>query len=282
MTMRTRFAPSPNGYLHMGHALSAILAHDMSRSAGGEFHLRIEDIDAGRSKPEYVEAILADLTWLGLTWDAEPVFQSARLESYEAAAGRLHDMGLLYPCSCTRSEIKAAAREEGPEGPVYPGTCRDGKADLSKPHGWRLDMAQAADLANKLAGPLRWHDRCAGEVKADPAAFGDVILVRKDAPASYHLAATVDDAADGMTHIVRGMDLFTATHIHQLLQALLELPVPIYHHHALLTGKDGRKLSKSEDAPSLRELRLGGADGRQLANDLREGIFPAGISRDNP
>ncbi len=276
--MRTRFAPSPNGYLHMGHALSAVLAHDMARAADGEFHLRIEDIDAGRSRPEFVEAILADLTWLGLTWDAEPVFQSARLESYEAAAGQLRDMGLLYPCSCTRSEIRAATHKEGLEGPVYPGTCRDGKADLSKQHGWRLDMARAAEIA----GPLHWHDGYAGEVKADPQAFGDVILLRKDAPASYHLAATLDDAADGMTYIVRGMDLFTATHIHRLLQTLLDLPVPAYYHHALLTGEDGRKLSKSEDAPSLTELRLDAADGRQLADDLRSGIFPAGISRDSP
>ncbi len=275
--MRTRFAPSPNGYLHMGHAYSAVLAHDLARAKGGEFCLRIEDIDAGRSRPEYVEAIYADLGWLGLEWDDAPVFQSARLASYDTAAAQLKAMELLYPCSCTRAQIEKAAQTKGPEGLVYPGTCRGGKADLSKPHSWRLDMARAVEIA----GPLHWHDMAAGTVQAAPAIFGDVVLVRKDAPASYHLAATLDDAADGMTNIVRGMDLFTATHIHRLLQALLELPTPAYHHHPLLTGADGRKLSKSEKAPSLSQLRQSGADGRQIAGDLRKGIFPAGISPDN-
>ncbi len=286
--MRTRFAPSPNGLLHLGHAYSAKLAHGLARAMGGQFQLRIEDIDATRSRSEYVEAIVADLRWLGLDWDSEIVFQSDRLARYDAAAERLKAMGLLYPCSCTRSQIQVAAKAEGPEGPVYPGTCRpdadgNGGADCTRPHSWRLDIAKAA----AMAGPLGWHDRVAGKVVAEPELFGDVVLLRKDAPASYHLAATLDDAADGMTHVVRGMDLFAATHIHRLLQALLDLPPPLYWHHALLTGQDGRKLSKSEQAPALSELREAGKSGPAVLDALGSDatgprVFRTGILAGNP
>ncbi len=268
----TRFAPSPNGPLHLGHAFSAIVAHDLARARGGRFLLRIEDIDGPRSRPELAEAFRADLAWLELAWDEAPL-QSTRLASYVAAAEQLHGLGLLYPCTCTRAEVAAAAISIGPEGPVYPGTCRTRTAN---PEGaaWRLDVAKA--LA--LTGPLSWEDEFAGVRAARPALAGDPVLLRKDAPASYHLAATVDDAADGVTLVTRGRDLFAATHIHRLLQALLGLPVPRWHHHALLVDADGSKLAKRRGSRGLNERRLAGEDGGVLANELRAHRFPAGIS----
>ena len=271
--IRTRFAPSPNGLLHLGHAYAAIVAHDLARERGGKFLLRIEDIDGTRSRAGLAEEFAADLRWLGLHWDGEVVFQSARLESYAAAGERLKAMGLLYPCQCTRGEVAAAAIAAGPDGPIYPGTCRG--RDVS-PEGaaWRLDMAKA--LAQ--AGALSWTDELAGEQRAMPELFGDVVLLRKEAPASYHLAATLDDAADGTTLVTRGADLFAASHIHRLLQALLGLPVPVWHHHPLLIEPDGRKLAKRRGSPALADLRLAGEDGRALAEALRAHRFPAGIS----
>ncbi|MBS0481674.1 MAG: tRNA glutamyl-Q(34) synthetase GluQRS [Proteobacteria bacterium] len=273
MTVRTRFAPSPNGPLHLGHAYAAVIAHDLARARGGEFLLRIEDIDAARSRADLVEEILADLAWLGLEWHGPVVFQSERLASYAAAGDRLRAMGLLYPCRCTRAEVLAAAREIGPDGPVYPGTCRNRAVD---PDGaaWRLDMAAAI----RLAGPLEWEDEIAGIQRADPAPFGDAVLLRKEAPASYHLAATLDDAADGVTLVTRGRDLFAASHVHRLLQALLGLPVPVWHHHGLLVEPDGRKLAKRRGSPSLADRRRSGEDGRALVDALRAACFPAGIS----
>lgn len=273
MTVRTRFAPSPNGLLHLGHAYAAVVAHDLARTRGGEFLLRIEDIDGTRSRAELVPEILADLAWLGLEWDGPVVLQSARLDSYEAAAEHLKGMGLLYPCHCTRAEVLAAARKTGPDGPVYPGTCRERGLD---PHGavWRLDMSRAI----ALAGPLEWCDELAGPQRAEPAGFGDVVLVRKDAPASYHLAATLDDAADGVNLVTRGADLFAASHVHRLLQALLGLPVPRWHHHGLLVEADGRKLAKRRGSPALADLRRSGHDGRALAASLRCGSLPTGLS----
>ncbi|RYY46201.1 MAG: tRNA glutamyl-Q(34) synthetase GluQRS [Sphingomonadales bacterium] len=302
----TRFAPSPTGRLHIGHAHSAILAHDFARTHGGRFLLRIEDIDGTRSRPEHVAAILADLAWLGLAWDGDVVFQSQRLALYEAALDRLRAMGLLYPCFCTRADIAASlTAPHGPEGAVYPGTCRGLEApDLSRPHCWRLDGAKARKfLSRRGRGPsetacfaentpppplrggpsprpgegLVWHDADAGWVAATPASAGDVVLARKDAPASYHLAVTVDDAAQGVTHVIRGKDLFEATHVHRLLQALLGLPTPEYRHHDLLTGADGERLAKRHGAPTLEALRLAGQDGRALANQLRAGHLPVGI-----
>jgi len=271
--IRTRFAPSPNGPLHLGHAYAAIVAHDLARERSGEFLLRIEDIDGERSRAEYVEETFADLAWLGLEWDGEPVFQSARSASHVEAGERLKAMGLLYPCRCTRAEITAAARETGPDGPFYPGTCRGRNVD---PEGaaWRLDVATAM----ALTGPLAWTDELAGAQAARPDLLGDVVLLRKDLPGSYHLAVTLDDAADEVSHVTRGMDLFAASHVHRLLQALLGLPVPTWHHHGLLVEDDGRKLAKRRGSPSLADRRRGGADGRALAEALRAGRFPAGIS----
>lgn len=271
----TRFAPSPNGMLHLGHAFSAVTAHDLARQTGGEFLLRIEDIDGARSRSELAEAFRADLAWLGLTW-REVAPQSARIASYEAAAERLRVEGLLYPCTCTRADLLAAGAEEGPMGLIYPGTCRTAPPRCAEGDAvaWRLDVSRA--LAR--TGPLAWTDALAGEQQARPDLLGDVVLMRKDVPASYHLAATLDDAADGVTLVTRGRDLFAATHIHRLLQALLDLPVPHWHHHPLLLDASGEKLAKRRGSPSLADRRLAGGDGRLLADRLRQGTFPAGIS----
>jgi glutamyl-Q tRNA(Asp) synthetase len=269
----TRFAPSPNGSLHLGHAFSAIVAHDLAAARGGRFVLRIEDIDGARSRPELADEFRADLAWLGLEWD-EVAPQSARLASYAAAAENLRGEGLLYPCTCTRAEIAATARKVGPEGPIYPGTCKHRQIDSREPAAWRLDVAKA--LAR--TGPLEWIDELAGRQAADPAALGDVVLVRKHEPASYHLAATLDDAADGVTLVTRGCDLFAASHVHRLLQALLGLPVPVWHHHPLLLDPSGGKLAKRRNSPSLADRRRAGEDGAALAAALRAHRFPAGIS----
>lgn len=275
MSVTTRFAPSPTGRLHIGHAFSAIRAHDFARGRGGRFLLRIEDIDGGRSRAEHVATILADLAWLGLEWDGPVVFQSARLGLYKAALDRLEGAGLLYPCSCTRADIAASAAAPHGPSPVYPGTCRgvDANGRMDEPHCRRLDMAKAA----ALAGSLAWTDHGA-TIVADPLSHGDVVLARKDAAASYHLAVTIDDAAQGLTDVVRGRDLFAATHVHRLLQALLDLPSPRYHHHPLLVDADGERLAKRRGAPTLAALREAGTDGRALADDLRAGRLPNGVA----
>jgi glutamyl-Q tRNA(Asp) synthetase len=271
--IRTRFAPSPNGPLHLGHAYAAVVAHDLARARGGEFLLRIEDIDGERSRAAFADQFLEDLQWLGLGWNGPVVRQSDRLASYAAAGERLKAMGLLYPCHCTRAEIAAASTSIGPDGPIYPGTCRNSGAS---PEGaaWRLDIGRA--LAR--TGPLEWIDELAGLQHAAPEELGDVVLLRKGLPASYHLAATLDDAADEVTLVTRGTDLFASTHVHRLLQALLGLPVPHWHHHALLVEPDGRKLAKRRGAPSLADRRRAGEDGPALARALRAHRFPAGIS----
>ena len=273
MTIRTRFAPSPNGSLHLGHAYAAVTAHDLALARGGAFLLRIEDIDAERSRAELVPEFLADLAWLGLVWDGPTVFQSDRLDSYAAAGERLKALGLLYPCQCTRAQVLAAATENGPDGPIYPGTCRAREVD---PVGaaWRLDMAQAI----ALAGPLNWIDELAGVQQARPERFGDVVLLRKEAPASYHLAVTLDDAAQGISLVTRGSDLFASTHIHVLLGRLLQLCASSYHHHLLLVEPDGKKLAKRRGSAALADMRRAGEDGVALANALREHRFPAGIT----
>jgi glutamyl-Q tRNA(Asp) synthetase len=280
----TRFAPSPTGPLHLGHAYSALLAHDYARTRGGTFLLRIEDIDPGRSRTGHVDGIIEDLIWLGLSFDGEILYQSERLPFYAAELERLREQGLVYPCFCTRSAIAAeiaasAAAPHGPDGPVYPGTCRRLSAEererrrASEPHAWRLDTARAA----AAAGPIYWEDGDT-EVQADPCAFGDVVLARKDAPVSYHLAVTVDDAAQGVTDVIRGRDLYAATDIHRLLQALFGFPVPRYRHHPLLTDAEGRRLAKRSGAPTLADLRAAGVDPAALAADLRAGRLPAGYS----
>jgi glutamyl-Q tRNA(Asp) synthetase len=272
----TRFAPSPTGQLHLGHAYSALRAHDFARQHGGTFLLRIEDIDPGRVRARYVDGILEDLLWLGLEWDGEMVYQSERLEAYAEALERLKSEGLLYPCFCTRADIAASvAAPQGPDGaPGYPGTCRGlSGADLARPHAWRLDVAKAV----AQVGPLHWLEGDT-EVRAEPKVFGDVVLARKDAPASYHLAATIDDAHQGVTDVVRGRDLYASTHVHRLLQALLDLPTPNYHHHALLADAAGHRLAKRNDAPTLAGLREAGADPAALVAALRGGELPAGYS----
>jgi glutamyl-Q tRNA(Asp) synthetase len=302
----TRFAPSPTGRLHLGHAFSALLAHDFARSRGGAFLLRIEDIDPGRSRPEHVDAIIEDLTWLGIEWDGEIVFQSERLDLYREALDRLKAAHLVYPCFCTRSAIAAeiaasAAAPHGPDGPLYPGTCRTLSLEererraAAEPHAWRLDIAAAlasllpgegrgpdsgAELGPGLrrgAAALYWYDGDT-EVQAEPETFGDVVLARKDAPVSYHLAVTVDDSAQGVTDVVRGRDLFAATDVHRLLQALLGLPTPLYHHHPLLLDGAGRRLAKRNGALTLGELRAAGTDPQALAAGLIAGRLPAGYS----
>lgn len=260
----TRFAPSPNGRLHRGHALSAIVAHDLAKAGGGRFLVRIEDIDGPRSRPELAEEFRRDLAWLGLAWEEVPA-QSTRLASYAAAAEALRARGLIYPCTCTRKEIEAAGARPGLEGLIYPGTCRHRPPAPDRPAAWRLDAQRA--LAE--TGPLVWEDALAGPQQVDLAGLGDVVLVRKDLPASYHLAVTLDDAADGVTLVTRGADLFAASHVHRTLQALLGLPVPRWHHHRLLTDAAGLKLAKRRGSPALAERRESGEDGRVLARQLR-------------
>jgi glutamyl-Q tRNA(Asp) synthetase len=267
----TRFAPSPNGRLHLGHALSAIVAHDLAKAAGGRFLLRIEDIDGPRSRPDLAEEFRRDLQWLGLEWE-EVAAQSTRLASYAAAAEALRARGLLYPCTCTRSEIEAVGAHLGKDGLIYPGTCKRRPPDRSRPAAWRLDAAKA--LAE--TGPLVWEDTLAGPQAVDLARLGDVVLVRKDLPASYHLAVTLDDAADGVTLVTRGADLFAASHVHRILQALLGLPAPRWHHHRLLLGEDGEKLAKRRGSPALAERRAAGDDGRVLAEQIRVQLLALG------
>ena len=276
MTVVTRFAPSPTGLLHLGHAHSALFAWHAAKETGGRFLLRIEDIDLGRCRPEFEAAIEEDLAWLGLEWERPVRRQSARMADYGAALGRLEDQGLLYPCFCTRKEIqaeiaRAGQAPHGPEGPLYPGICRgidpaERKARVAggEAHALRLDMA----AARARAGPLTWRDRGRGEIPAAAETLGDVVLARKEVPTSYHLAVTLDDAAQGVTLVTRGADLFHASHVHRLLQALLDLPVPEWHHHALLTDDAGKRLAKRHDALSIKHLRESGkgpAEVRALA-----------------
>ena len=279
----SRFAPSPTGRLHLGHAWSALQAHDLARARGGRFLLRIEDIDPGRCREEFVAGILEDLQWLGINWDGEVVRQSNRMPLYAEALDRLRALDLIYPCFCTRAEIAAeiaasGAAPHGPDGPVYPGTCRtialQERAELvaGRPHVLRLDMARAV----AMAGELYWHDAHAGRVLAGPQAFGDVVLARKDVPTSYHLAVTVDDSAQGVSDVVRGVDLFAATHVHRLLQALLGLPTPDYHHHPLIIDASGRRLAKRDRAATLADLRQQGTDPAILVARLRSGEIPVG------
>jgi glutamyl-Q tRNA(Asp) synthetase len=280
--IRTRFAPSPNGALHLGHAFSALCAHDFARAHDGEFIVRIEDIDGTRSRPDHIDAILADLAWLDLKPDAPVQYQSANIEQYETALENLGALGLLYKCTCTRGDISAALKRvpvlHGPDGPQYPGTCRNRSVEAKSRFCWRIDMAKAS----ALTGLLRWCDLAAGDQIADPMQFGDVVLWRKDAPASYHLAATVDDARGGISHVVRGRDLFAYTAIHRLLQVLLDFSEPVYWHHPLFLDGEGQKLSKSKSAPALSIQRLAGGDGPQLINNLRQGVLPLGISMSSP
>ena len=273
--MITRFAPSPTGLLHLGHAFSALTAWARARAAGGQFLLRIEDIDTPRCRPAYEQAIYDDLHCLALSW-AEPVMrQSDRLPAYDAALAQLAALGLTYPCSCTRADLRAAlsAPQEGhgPDGPIYPGPCR-GRAMTSRRPGdaIRLDIARAM----ARTGPIRFTETAAPRAGVHViapedmrASVGDVVLARKDIGTSYHLAVVVDDAAQGITEVVRGEDLFAATSIHVLLQTLLGLPTPSYHHHRLIRDEAGKRLAKRDDARAIRHYRAAGltpADTRAL------------------
>ena len=267
-----RFAPSPNGELHLGHAYSALVDYELCREAGGRFLLRIEDIDQARCRPEYEAGIRTDLAWLGLAWEEPVRRQSEHMDAYADALNRLSDMGLTYPSFMSRSEIQAAVGADAvrdPDGaPLYPGLDRDLDPDEARrrvaagaPYATRIRVAQAIDRAGSLGfdeagdGPGGEH----GRLPADPAVWGDFVVARKEMPTSYHLAVVVDDALQGVTHVVRGRDLFHATAAHVLLQRLLGLPSPVYHHHRLITDAAGRKLAKSDGDTSLRALREAGA-----------------------
>lgn len=283
--MLTRFAPSPTGDLHLGHAYSAVLAHHAARAAGGRFLIRIDDIDGSRSREVFVGASLSDLAWLGIDWDGDPVRQSARLGDYAAALDTLRSRDLIYPCFCTRADITASlSAPHGPSGALYPGSCRNlsdaerARRLADEPHCWRLNTARA--LAE--GGDLQWKEAGQGLRTADPLAHGDIVLARKDAPASYHLASTLDDAMMGVTHVIRGADLIASTDVHRLLQALLALPTPLYRHHKLVCGPDGKRLAKRDAAASLASLRAAGIDGPALAADLAADRLPAGYSLQNP
>jgi len=278
-----RFAPSPNVYLHLGHALSALLNADMARGAGGKLLLRIEDIDASRCRPEYETAIYDDLSWLGIRWEEPVLRQSENYDKYRGALARLETMGLIYPSFESRAEITRLVAERDARGrwprdpdgvPLYPGSAKNLPAaeqrrriDSGEPYALRLDMPAALARAKNLtwteagSGPAGE----SGTIAADPAIWGDLILARKETPTSYHLSVVVDDATQQVTDVVRGQDLFHATAVHRLLQALLELPQPRYHHHRLVLDGDGRKLSKSTQSTGLRELRARG----KLPTDIR-------------
>ena len=262
----TRFAPSPTGLLHRGHALSALTGWRLARAAGGRFLLRIEDIDTTRCRLEYEAAIFEDLAWLGLDWETPVWRQSQRQAAYAAMLDRLKALGVVYACRCTRADIAAAvAAPHGPAGPVYPGTCRDrGLAGDAAGLAWRLDIAKA----QALTGPLDWHDATAGRVVADTAPFGDFVVARRELGTAYALAVVVDDAAQGVTDVVRGADLFEATHGQRLLQALLGLPAPRYHHHPLVMGPDGKRLAKRDGGETLRSLRAAGVSAATVIAEL--------------
>jgi glutamyl-Q tRNA(Asp) synthetase len=249
-----RFAPSPNGHLHLGHAASALLNQQMAKACGGRLLVRIEDIDTTRCTPELARDALEDLEWLGIQFEKPVRCQSQHFSDYQKAIARLQDMGIVYACSCSRSELKTAETAVDPEGqPLYPGTCRLHGAKGDGPLAFRLDMAKATMLATDIS----WQEKDA-RVTADPSAWGDVVLARKDIGTSYHIAVVVDDALQGVTDVVRGRDLYHATAIHRLLQALLNLPEPRYHHHDLILNSAGEKLSKSKNHPALRSLRQQG------------------------
>ena len=277
----TRFAPSPSGHLHLGHAYAALVAHNAARDTGGRFLLRIEDIDGFRRRSEYEEAIEEDLRWLGLDWDGPVLRQSARGDAYAAALDQLWALGLLYPCFCSRSDIRAEIADSvhahhGPLGPLYPGMCRglsvdegDARIASGEPHALRLAMDRAIKAArDRTGGTLSWHDRDGGKVEARPGDLGDVVLARKELATSYHLAVTVDDAFQGVTLVTRATDLFPATHVHRLLQALLDLPVPEYLHHRLITGAGGEPLATRDGSTALRALRDAGWSPDDVQNAL--------------
>lgn len=268
----SRFAPSPTGHLHTGHAYSALKAFRFAKERGGRFLLRIEDIDFHRCSSNHTRQIFEDLAWLGIEWEEPVRIQSEHLEEYRDAADKLYREGFLYPCFCTRKEIEreieaASQAPHGSDGPVYPGTCRSLSAaeratriDHGEAHALRLDLSKALETT----GTLHWSDSAAGDQLAQPELLGDAVIVRKDIGTSYHLAVVLDDGLQGITDIVRGVDLFASTHLHVVLQQLLGLPTPAYHHHELLTDKDGNRLAKRNQSITLKALRERGMTVEEL------------------
>jgi len=278
----SRFAPSPTGRLHLGHAYSAVMGLEQARRAGGKFLLRIEDLDQGRSRPEFVAGIEEDLRWLGIDWDGEPIVQSQRVAAYQQALNQLRADGMIYACFCTRADIvQAVAAPHGDPGLFYPGTCRGLADDPDRrawtPHSWRLDSGKA--LA--MCGLPSWKEQDGAILTATDTDTGDAILARKDAPAAYHLACVVDDAASGVTLVVRGIDLRPSTPVQRLLQQLLGLPEPTYLHHPMVLHEDGRRLAKRDLAPTLAAMRAEGVDGQALARRLAMGELPGGFRLGN-
>jgi glutamyl-Q tRNA(Asp) synthetase len=274
----SRFAPSPTGRLHLGHAYSAALGHRAARDSAGKFLLRIEDLDPTRARPEFVDGIFEDLRWLGLDWDEPVLVQSQRTGTYAAALDDLKARGLVYACFCTRADIaQSLTAPHGDAATSYPGTCRglpdDPDRRATTPHCWRLDSAKALDLA----GLPSWREADGRRFAAGSEQIGDAILARKDAPASYHLSCVADDSAAGVTLVVRGSDLRPSTPIQRLLQQLLGLREPTYLHHALVTHQDGRRLAKRDLAPTLALMRGAGVDGSALAAELLAGKLPLGF-----
>ncbi len=278
MAIVTRFAPSPTGRLHLGHAMSACVAYDLAHAQkAGRFLLRMEDIDISRCRPEFEAGIIEDLKWLGLDWDDNVLRQSERQDAYQSAFWKLRELELLYPCFCTRKEIQAeieamGAAPHGPEGPLYPGICkslsceqRDQRIKAGEPHSWRLD----SETAGRMAGYLEFEDARHGTIAVDPSLLGDVVITRKDIGVSYHLAVVVDDAYQEITLVSRGQDLLASTHVHRLLQQALQLPVPRYHHHALLLDDKGHRLAKRADSQSIAALRKAGRNPAALLATIR-------------
>ena len=267
MSYTTRFAPSPTGPLHLGHAYSALIAHDRAVARGGLFLLRIEDIDRDRSRPDWEALILEDLHWLGLDWTKQVMRQSTRLEAYQSALRRLASLDLLYPCRCSRADIRTAISApqegtpaQGPDGPVYPGTCRERRmSDAGSNDSLRLNMARVLDHLESVPSFIENGPEKSGRHAMPPEAIlaniGDVVLARRDMGTSYHLSVVIDDAEQEITEVVRGADLFEATFIHALLQKLLELPTPAYFHHQLIRDEAGKRLAKRDDAKAIRKYR---------------------------
>jgi len=293
MTVMTRFAPSPTGDLHLGHAYAAIYAHDLGACRGGTFVVRIEDIDAGRCRDEFVGRNLDDLAWLGLSWETPVVRQSDRMELYRAALLRLDKMGVTYPCFCTRKEIldEIAAAQAAPHPTsgrspdvvstvstnIYPGTCRNmddrerrRRIKSGCAYAIRLDHARALERT----GPVRWTDRRQGDQQVDLKQLGDVVVARKDLATSYHLSVVVDDAAQGITEVTRGCDLFDVTHVHRVLYDLLDLPIPVWHHHDVCVDANGRRLSKRAGDTTLRSLRARGLSATQVRVMAENSLAP--------
>ncbi len=275
----TRFAPSPTGLLHKGHAYSALMAYNYAQKHNGTFILRIEDIDTTRCKPEFIDAIYEDLHWLGIRWQSPVRVQSDHMDDYQATLNTLQKLGIAYPCFCTRKDIQkeienAGNAPHGPEGIIYPGICRNlslneqsSRIADREAHAWRLNLEKALNTINQ---EIHWYDELHGSQMAHPRELGDIVLSRKDTPTSYHLSVTTDDALQGITHIVRGDDLFHATHIHVVLQKLLGLHQPRYIHHPLLTDKTGKRFAKRDKAETLKSIRASGISAAQLTNEIMD------------